>query len=135
MLLIAFVSCVLLSTASFAWGYQRAGYEGVVNWIIAFGIGWLASAYFRWRWFSIIAVLAALTLAAFGIWFGFTPGWLFMGAVFALFAYDLTEFQERLKALPTREDIAGRTRRRLIRIGFLVSVGLILMFLLGWFRG
>ena len=41
---------------------------------------------------------------------------MFSGAAFAFFAWDLTEFQQRLKRLPPRDDVDGMLRRHLIRI-------------------
>lgn len=55
-------------------------------------------------------------------------GWMFSGAIFALIAWDLNQFQIKLSLLPDREDKRGMTRRRLIRISILALVGL----LIGW---
>jgi len=133
--LIPLAICIIISTASFAGGYSLAGYDGIARWIIAFGVLSLAALIFKWRRFFGLAVLFAVALASFGIWFKFTPGWMFSGAVFAFFAWDLIEFQARMKLLPPREDVSGRTRRHLIRIIFLAVSGMGLAFLLGWFRG
>lgn len=132
MLLFALVLCITLSSASFAWGYRGIGYQTSIV-IILLSL-WLFVHAFKWRWFSGIAVLLSLGLAAWGVWVNLTTGWMLSGVIFALFAYDLTEFQERMKALPPREDIPGRTRRRLIRIAFLAVMGVLLALLLGWFR-
>jgi len=49
---------------------------------------------------------------------------MFSGAIFALIAWDLNQFQMKLSLLPDREDKQGMTRRRLIRVAFLGLIGL-----------
>lgn len=124
MILISIIFSILLSTASFAWEYFQAGYENVAKYIIAFGVLWLISHWQRWRWFPTVALIFSVLLAVFGLWFDLQLFWMFSGAIFALIAWDLNQFQMRLKFLPEREDKKGMTRRRLIRIGVLVVVGL-----------
>ncbi len=51
---------------------------------------------------------------------------MFSGAIFALIAWDLNQFQIKLSLLPDREDKKGMTRRRLIRIGILALIGLMI---------
>lgn len=116
----------MISTSSFAWGYWQAGLEGAARWIVVFGTVWLLAQWRKWREFSIPAVFLALILAAYGVWYKFVPGLMFSGAVFGVLAWNLNEFQRKLRMLPQREDKAGMTRRHLIRIG-LLSVGSILI--------
>lgn len=125
------VICILISSSSFAWGYWLAGYETTAEWIIAFGLFWLVSLWRKWKWYSALAVLISLGLAAFGVWFKFVPGLMFSGAVFGLFAWNLTEFRQKLKFLPPREDAKGMTRRHLIRIGILVAGAVVISLALG----
>jgi hypothetical protein len=131
----ALILSIIISTASFAWGYWTAGYQDIARWIILFGAAWVASHWRRWKLFPTPAIFISLLLAAFGVWFELHYGWMFSGAAFALIAYDLGEFQLRMKMLPAREDIRGRTRRRILRISFLVGVGLALVTLLISFIG
>ena len=126
MISIALVICIVISTSSFAWGYWQAGLEGAARWIVVFGIIWLLAQWRKWREFSVPAVFLALFLAAYGVWYKFVPGLMFSGAVFGVLAWNLNEFQRKLRMLPQREDKAGMTRRHLIRIG-LLSVGSILI--------
>jgi hypothetical protein len=131
LILIALIACIIISTGSFAWGYWLAGYEEASRWLIAFGVLWLVAHWLKWKWFSALAVLVSLTLAVYGIWFELTPGWMFSGAVFALFAWDLVEFQHKLKRLPSREDKNGMKRRHLIRIVILAAVAIGVALVLG----
>ena len=127
MILIALIACVIFSTGSLAWGYWLAGYEGIARWVFVFGVLWLLAQWRKWKWFTSPAVLVYLLLAGYGVWFKFIPGWMFSGSVFGLFAWDLAEFQKRIKNMPAREDIHGMTRRRILRISLLVLLGFMLV--------
>ena len=130
MILIVLIACIIISTGSFAWGYWISGYEEAARWIIAFGVFGLAAQWRKWKWFSALAVFVSLPLAIYGIWFEFSPGWIFNGMIFSLFAWDLTEFQKKIKLLSPREDVNGMTRRHLLRIGFLALSSVVMMFFL-----
>ena len=126
MIILALLSSIALSIGSFAWGYFQADFDRTAGWIIAFGVLWLISIWKKWRWFSSAAVLLAIPAALFGLWFNFIAGRMFSGAIFALFAWDLTEFQRKMKFTPMREDIHGMERRHLARISFLALAGMLL---------
>lgn len=124
MILFSIIISILLSTASFAWGYFQAGFENLAKYISIFGILWLISHWRRWKWFPSFALSLSIFLSIFGLWFDLPLVWMFSGAIFALIAWDLNQFQEKLSLLPEREDKQGMTRRRLIRISILALVGL-----------
>ena len=126
MLLIALIFCIVISTGSIAWGYGQAGYAEFSRWLILFGVFWLASEWRKWKCFSAPAVLLVLFLAVYGVWYKFVLGLMFSGAVFGVLAWNITEFQEKLRLLPQREDKQGMTRRHLIRVGAL-SIGAVLI--------
>lgn len=126
MLLIALIFCIVISTGSIAWGYGQAGYAEFSRWLILFGVFWLASEWRKWKWVFAPAVLLVLLLAAYGIWYNFVLGLMFSGAVFGVLAWNITEFQEKLRLLPQREDKQGMIRRHLIRVGAL-SIGAVLI--------
>ncbi|MEY2818829.1 MAG: hypothetical protein RL275_2292 [Chloroflexota bacterium] len=134
MISIAFLIFIVLSTGAFAWGYEQAGYENASVWIIVFGAFRLLAQWRKWKWFPAPAVFISLFLAAYGVWFKFAPGLMFSGLIFSVLSWSLTEFQQKLRMLPQREDKAGMTRRHIIRVGFL-SVGAILIALLLGIRG
>lgn len=119
MILAALIVSIVISAASFAYGYSTAGHQVVARWVAVFGVVWLVSHWRKWRWFPTPAIFISLLLAAFGVWFEFHYGWMFSGAAFALIAYDLGEFGRKLGAMPPNEDIPGMARRHLIRIGIL----------------
>ncbi|MBL8097651.1 MAG: hypothetical protein JNK81_00615 [Anaerolineales bacterium] len=126
MILFSIIISILLSTASFAWGYFQSGFENLAKYILAFGVLYFISRWRKWRWFSSLALFVSLFLSIFGLWFDLPLVWMFSGTIFALIAWDLNQFQEKLSLLPDREDKRGMTRRRLIRIAFLAVIGLMI---------
>lgn len=130
MIPVALTVSLVLATFSLAYGYWTAGHQIVVWWITVLGGLWLISHWRKWRWIPTPVIIIFLLLAAVGVWFELHPGWMFNGAAFALIAYDLGEFQLTVKNLPAREDVPGRTRRRILRISLLVGLGLSLISLL-----
>lgn len=117
---------MILSTGSFAWGYFQAGFDEAARWIMAIGVFWLVAVWQKWRWVSSVIVLLALGGALFGLWFNFIAGWMFSGMILVLFAWDLTEFQRKMKFMPKREDVKGMERRHLARISFLALMGMLI---------
>src|SRR5688572_22840230 len=126
MILFSIIFSILLSTASFAWGYFQAGFENLAKYISIFGILWLLSRWRKWRWFSSLALFISLFLSIFGLWFDLPLVWMFSGTIFALIAWDLNQFQYKLSLTPEREDKKGMTRRHVIRISFLALIGLLI---------
>jgi len=64
--------------------------------------------------------------AMIGLWFDFIVGWMLSSAIFALFAWDMTDFRQKLKSMTSREDIKGMERRHIARLYLLALAGLIL---------
>jgi hypothetical protein len=133
LIIISLIFSMIVSIGSFAWGFFQAGFEELTLWMIAFGIFWTAAQWQKWRWVSSVWVVCAVLIAIVSLWFNVTFGWMFSGALFALFAWDLTDFREKIKNLPPREDAQGLTRRHLLRIGLLAVGGLLIAFVFGWF--
>jgi hypothetical protein len=124
--LIALLSSIVISSASLAWGYAQSGFTSFSVWIIILGCGWLLAIWQRWNWYSSFALLVITILAALGLWFGFIPGWLFAGGVFALFAWDMAEFRLRLVVMPKDQNTRGVERRHLLRVSLLALAGMML---------
>jgi hypothetical protein len=124
MIILALILSIFLSTTSFAWGYFQAGFENVAKYILGFGILWFISRWQKWKWFPSFALLISILLAILGLWLDLSLVRMYSGAIFALIAWDLNQFQIKLSLLPDREDKQGMTRRRLIRISVLALFGL-----------
>lgn len=121
---IALIIGIVISTGSTAWGYWQTGYHELARLVVFLGAVWVIAHWRKWRWVPTPAIIIFLLFAAVGVWFELHPGWMFNGAAFALIAYDLGDFQRRAKNMPAREDVPGRTRRRIMRISVLVGLGL-----------
>ncbi len=124
MTLIALLSSIVICSVSLAWGFAQQGFTSFSTWIVILGVGWLLAIWQDWRWYSSIALFLATVLAALGLWFGFTPGWMFAGGVFALVAWDMTDFRQRLRGMADDDDTRGLERRHLARISLLAFIGL-----------
>jgi hypothetical protein len=123
---IALVSSIILSAGSLAWVFFESGMSEFGIWILIFGAAWLFSQWRGWGWFSSIGLFLAILVSAFGLWFGLTPGWMFSGAIFALAAWDLTDFRARMRFIAADDHSRGVERRHLARISLLSLAGLAL---------
>ena len=117
---------IFISIASLAMGYEQAGFEGISIWIVLFGSLWIFSQWRGWRWVSSLGLFSVMLAAMIGLWFDFIVGWMLSGAIFALFAWDLTDFRQKLKSMTSRDDIKGMERRHIARLYLLALAGLIL---------
>lgn len=126
MTLIALLSSIMISSAALAWGYAQSGFTSFAVWAIILGLGWLLSISQRWFWVSSFALIVVTILAALGLLFGFSPGWLFAGGIFALFAWDMTDFRQRLVLMAKNDSTRGVERRHLLRVSLLSLAGLAL---------
>jgi hypothetical protein len=124
--LIALLSSIVISSASLAWGFSQSGLASFSTWIILLGAGWLFAVWQDWKWYSSVALSIFTIAAAFGLWFGFVPGWMFAGGIFALFAWDMTDFRLRLRGMANDVNTRGIERRHLARVSLLALTGLIL---------
>ena len=117
---------IFISIASLAMGYVQAGFEGISIWIALFGLLWIFSQWRGWRWVSSLGLFSVMLAAMIGLWFDFIVGWMLSSAIFALFAWDMSDFRQKLKSMTSREDIKGMERRHIARLYLLALAGLIL---------
>ncbi|MEK6753824.1 MAG: hypothetical protein AABZ00_16320 [Chloroflexota bacterium] len=131
----ALVFSIIISTGSLAWGYGSMGLETVPRWMIAFGALWLVSQWRGVKWFSAPGLFLSLLFATIGLWLSFPIGWMFSGAIFALFAWDITELRKKSHFMTARDDVKGLERRHIARVSFLALGGLLSASLLMlWWR-
>lgn len=124
MTLIALLSSIVISSATLAWGFAQSGFISFSVWIVILGLGWLVAIWQRWFWYSSFGLVVVTILAALGLWFGFASGWLFASGIFALFAWDLTDFRQRLVLMAKNDNTRGIERRHLLRVSLLALAGL-----------
>jgi hypothetical protein len=122
----ALVVSIFFSIGSIAWGYAQAGFDPMARVLLLFGITWLFSQWRRWWWFSSLGLIVVIVIAALGTWFGLNPGWMFASGIFALVAWDLTDYRRRIRFAALDDDERGMERRHISRLTFLVLAGLFL---------
>lgn len=126
MTVIALASSIVISMGSLAWGYSEAGFDVFVRWVLILGAVWLVTAWRGWSWLSSPALFFAVLASALGLWFGLTPGWMFSGGIFALFAWDMTDFRRRMQSVAADDNARAMERRHIARISLLSLIGLFL---------
>lgn len=126
MTVVALASSIIISIGSLAWGYAEAGFGIFARWILIFGAVWLFTQWRGWGWFSSIGLFCIILACAFGLWFEFPPGWLFSSAIFALFAWDMSDFRRRMRFIAADDNMYGMERRHIARVSLLSLTGLFL---------
>jgi len=135
LILVTLILSIIFSAGCLAWGYAEAGANSYSIWIGSLGLLWLVSLRARLKWFSSFVLVAYTLIAMLGLWLNLTVGWMFGGAIFALLAWDMDEFQLKLNDMPAGEDLKGMARRHLARVSLLTMVGLLVATLLMSLRG
>lgn len=117
---------IAISAGSLAYGYASVGLDPFTRWLLIFGALWLISQWRRWEWFSAAALIIVVFIAGLGLWIGAGPGWMFSGGIFALLAWDLSEFRRRMRFTFVKDNQRGFERRYLARLSLLALSGLAL---------
>jgi len=94
--------------------------------LLVFGIVWIVGLALRWDWVSPLGLFAAFGAAAHGLFLGFSTLLLLASAIFVLLAWDLAEFNIRLRKASPKDDIASLEKRHLVRLTLLALTGGIL---------
>lgn len=126
MALIAFYISLVISVGTLAWGFYEAGLNRAALGILGFGLLWLLACLRRWRWFTALGLFVTILTAAAGLWLGLAPGWMLVGAMGGLLAWDLDDFIRRLRLAAEVDDLTGLEHRHLIRLMILAVAGLTL---------
>ena len=127
MTLIALILSVVIGFGALTWGFMDAGWFFLVRWVLLLGVFWLVSIWQNWKWFAPIGLILTILIAAFGLWFNLSLGWMIVGALGALLAWDLNDFRVRLKLISAREDNQGLERRHIARLTVYLVVTLVVI--------
>ena len=122
MILFGLYTSVILSAASLAWGFFPL--TSFVTWVCIVGAIWLLAIQQNWNWVSSAGLLLAVLAAGFGLFLKLSPGWMFAGGLFALLAWDLSDFRARLRLVVKNENTRKMEQRHLLRATLLLLAGL-----------
>jgi hypothetical protein len=118
-------ACAGTAALALALGYAGQALWAGASLCVAIGLVWLAQS--RGAHWATDACLAGwVGLAAFGAWQGLLAGWMLLGLVAALAAWDLDHFAERLRAAGHVAQRTELTRAHLRRLAIVVGMGLLL---------
>src|SRR5688500_9420446 len=108
--------CASLATFALALGYVSQTLWEDAGLAVAIGLLWLAGDWRIWDWTADACLAGWVGLAAFGTWQGLPAGWMLIGVVAALGAWDLSHFAVRLRdagALPPPAELTRAHLRQL----------------------
>jgi hypothetical protein len=123
---IALFTSIIISVGSLVYGYANAGLDPFARWLLIFGVVWLISQLQRWEWFSAAALIVIVLIAGLGLWIGASPGWMFSSGIFALLAWDLSEFRGWMRFTFAKDEHPDLERRHIARLSLLALSGLAL---------
>lgn len=126
----ALFASIVLGVTALALGYVRAGWIALCLLILAFGMIWLYAQWRGYGWFSMTGLALAVFTAASGLMAGINSGWMFAGVLFSLFAWDLSEFRNRLRFASVDSNVPGMEKQHLLRLGILAIAGIVLVWLI-----
>ena len=117
--------CAGLATLALALGYADPALWGVGSAVIV-GLLWLTGDWRGWDWTADTCLAGWVGLAAFGAWQELPAGWMLIGVVAALAAWDLAHFAAHLRGAGAIPPPAELTRAHLRRLAIVVAAGLLL---------
>lgn len=118
--------CASLATFALALGYADRSFWAGVGIAVVIGMLWLAGDWRGWDWAAEPCLIGWVALATFGAWLGLMAGWMLLGVVTALAAWDLGHFAARLRGAGAITPPAELTRDHLRRLAIVAGAGLML---------
>ena len=122
-----------LAACALALGYAQDGVWSLTPLIVSVAGLWLFGLWRGWEWMASVGLVFFVGAAAGGIWQGLQAGWMLLGVVAALTAWDLHHYVQRLKNIgcgdaPAEWRHVGHNpeRRHLWRLLIVNGLGLLL---------
>jgi hypothetical protein len=115
-----------LATCALALGYALGGYWTWAPFIVALGPLWLLGLWRDWGWMASLGLVLFIGAAVGGFYLDLTAGWMLLGAVAALVAWDLHSFRQRLRSVGRVGGARELERRHLWRLLVVSGLGLLL---------
>jgi hypothetical protein len=114
------------ATSTLALGYGLAGLWPATLLLLVLGSFWLLGQQRGWGWVASVALVFFVGAAAVGFWLDLGAGWMLLGVVAALSAWDLDRFAQRRRGAERVEKARELERRHLQRLLIVDSLGLLL---------
>ncbi len=118
--------CAGLATFALALSYAGQALWAGFGVDIAIGLLWLAGDWRGWDWAAEPCLAGWVSLAAFSTWQELPAGWMLIGVIAALAAWDLRHFAVRLRDAGAITQLAELTRAHLRRLTIVAASGLLL---------
>lgn len=112
----------LLLAADYAW----SDIWGLALLLLALGLLWMIGQWRVWSWANSLGLLSFTVAAVVGVWLGLPAGWMLLGTVATLAAWDLSDFDQRLQNAQQAQGQQELTRAHLQRLTFVLGLGLLL---------
>jgi hypothetical protein len=116
----------IIAMGALALGYGLIGLWVWTMFIVTLGLVWLIGQRRDWGWMASVGLVLFVSTAAFGLWLGAGTGWMLIGVVAALSAWDLDHFTQRLSGAGRVESARDLERRHLQRLLTVDVSGLVL---------
>ena len=115
-----------LAAIVLAMGYAVGGAWKVSPILLAAGVLWWIGQKRHWNLLASVALVGFVVAAAMGLWMGLPAGWMLVGVVAALSAWDLDHFARRLRGVERVEMRLALERFHILRLVSVDSLGLLL---------
>ena len=115
-----------LAAIVLAMGYAVGGAWKFSPILLAMGVLWWFGLKRHWNLFASAALVGFVVAAALGLWEGLPAGWMLVGAVAALSAWDLDYFARRLRSVERVEMRLALERLHILRLVSADGLGLLL---------
>jgi hypothetical protein len=114
-----------LATCALAAGYVIEALWAGAGIAVVIGLLWLAGDARNWDWVAEPCLAGWVGLAAFGAWWGTISGWMLLGLIAALAAWDLRHFATRLRDAGTITAPNELAHIHLRRLALVAAAGLL----------
>jgi hypothetical protein len=118
--------CIGLAAASLAAGYGLGGRPVEALLVLLLGALWLGGEWRGWSWAAAAGLAGCVGVAAVGMWLDLAAGWMLVGLVSALSAWDLSAFASWLERVQSAEKAQMLLREHLRRLLVVDVVGVLL---------
>jgi hypothetical protein len=117
---------IVVSCAALAMGYILGELWAWIPAIVAVGVVWLFGQWRAWGWTASMGLICGAGLAAAGVMLDLALGWMLVGLVATLTAWDLAYLALRLRGVERAEESRLVERRHLQRLLMVSGAGLVL---------